>query len=169
MHPSHKKDCYPSTVIGMPGWRTRYDRSGLDYIDTQSEWAHMQGVLIRHLITRKLRISPYARNLVLVMATILCLCFFISSLAEAVRVRAIPSSMLCGIPAFMGAIFLLSNIHPEDNEPVQDAEVEQIPAQDENAVYYSGLDPTIQPSEDISPVRELHRLRRRPFPPPPKH
>jgi hypothetical protein len=40
-------------LIGWPGYRTRPEKFGLTYMETQAEWGHMQGVLIRCLITGK--------------------------------------------------------------------------------------------------------------------
>jgi hypothetical protein len=40
-------------LVGWPGYRTSQGRSGLGYLETQAELAHMQGVMIRWLITGK--------------------------------------------------------------------------------------------------------------------
>jgi hypothetical protein len=37
-------------LIGWPGYRTANGRSGLGYMETQAEWAHMQGVMIRRMM-----------------------------------------------------------------------------------------------------------------------
>ena len=42
-------------LIGWPGYRTSKNKSGLDYVQTQAEWGHMQGVMIRWLLTGKFR------------------------------------------------------------------------------------------------------------------
>lgn len=42
-------------LIGWAGHRTRYGRSGYDPLETDFEFAHMQGVVIRLLLTRKFR------------------------------------------------------------------------------------------------------------------
>jgi aminoglycoside 6'-N-acetyltransferase I len=42
-----------SQLPGWPGYRTRPGRSGLDWIDTQIEAAHVQGVLLRQFLTFK--------------------------------------------------------------------------------------------------------------------
>lgn len=44
-----------STLIGWAGYRHRPGRSGLDPLETDFELAHMQGVIIRRLITRTFR------------------------------------------------------------------------------------------------------------------
>ncbi len=41
----------PDPIPGFPGYRNRPGRSGLDYLDTQYEMAHMAGVMFRKLIT----------------------------------------------------------------------------------------------------------------------
>ena len=40
---------------GFPGYRTRENRSGLDYIDSSAEAAHMEGVFYRNLYSFRLR------------------------------------------------------------------------------------------------------------------
>jgi hypothetical protein len=42
-------------LIGWPGYRTRPEKSGLAYADTQAEWGHMQGVMIRYMLTGKFK------------------------------------------------------------------------------------------------------------------
>ena len=42
-------------LIGWPGYRTSRNKSGLAYVETQAEWAHMQGLFFRWLITGKFR------------------------------------------------------------------------------------------------------------------
>jgi len=40
-------------LIGWPGYRTSNNKSGLGYLETQAELAHMQGVMLRQMITGK--------------------------------------------------------------------------------------------------------------------
>jgi hypothetical protein len=40
-------------LIGWPGYRTANNKSGLGYLETQTELAHMQGVMLRQMITGK--------------------------------------------------------------------------------------------------------------------
>jgi hypothetical protein len=40
-------------LIGWPGYRTSRNKSGLGYVETQAELAHMQGLMIRWLFTGK--------------------------------------------------------------------------------------------------------------------
>ena len=49
-------------LTGWPGYRTSGNKSGLGYLETQAEWAHMQGLMIRWLITGKFKTrSPVYR------------------------------------------------------------------------------------------------------------
>jgi len=43
------------TIRGLPGYRTRDDRSGLDPVDTPAEAAHMEGVFYRNILYLRLR------------------------------------------------------------------------------------------------------------------
>lgn len=40
-------------LLGWPGYRTSNNKSGLGYLETQAELAHMQGVMLRQMITGK--------------------------------------------------------------------------------------------------------------------
>ena len=42
-------------LIGWPGYRTSRNKSGLNYLETQAEWGHMQGVMIRWMLTGRFR------------------------------------------------------------------------------------------------------------------
>jgi hypothetical protein len=42
-------------LIGWPGYRTRQEKFGLIYMDTQAEWGHMQGVMLRLLWEKKFK------------------------------------------------------------------------------------------------------------------
>lgn len=42
-------------LIGWPGYRTSNNKSGLNYVETRSELAHTQGMMIRWLLTGKFR------------------------------------------------------------------------------------------------------------------
>lgn len=60
-----KKNSYPIDIteydenarylIGWPGYRTAGNKSGLNYVETQAEWGHMQGVMIRWMLTGRFR------------------------------------------------------------------------------------------------------------------
>jgi hypothetical protein len=59
------------SVLGWPGYRNRFGRSGLDYIDTENEYAHMQGVCVHHLITFNIRTRNPFYLLVMVIASLI--------------------------------------------------------------------------------------------------
>jgi hypothetical protein len=40
-------------LIGWPGYRNARGRSGLGYVETQAEWAHVRGRILHMLITKK--------------------------------------------------------------------------------------------------------------------
>jgi hypothetical protein len=42
-------------LIGWPGYRTSQNKSGLGYVETQAEMAHMYGLFIKWLLTGKFR------------------------------------------------------------------------------------------------------------------
>lgn len=46
-------DLNASYLIGWPGYRTMGNKSGLGYVETQAELAHMQGLMIRWMLTGK--------------------------------------------------------------------------------------------------------------------
>jgi hypothetical protein len=42
-------------VPGSPGYRVARNRSGLGYLETRAEWARMQGLMIKWLVTGKFK------------------------------------------------------------------------------------------------------------------
>jgi hypothetical protein len=50
-----ERDDQMTYFIGWPGYRNAMNRSGLGYVETQSEWAHMQGRMLKWLATGKFR------------------------------------------------------------------------------------------------------------------
>ena len=46
---------FGSEIRGMPGYRTRLNRSGLDPLDSSSESAYIEGTFLRRLFTLKVR------------------------------------------------------------------------------------------------------------------
>lgn len=48
---------------GWPGYRTRPDRTGLDYLDTQFEIAHMCGVFLRKILTNRMHMGNHGPSL----------------------------------------------------------------------------------------------------------
>ena len=77
------------TLPGWPGYRTRPGRSGYDYLDTQFELAHAEGVLLRQLFTGQLRTRSMAG---------LVLLAWLGLLAE--------------LPLMLGAVEVLSGASP---------------------------------------------------------
>jgi len=54
----HKRDeplGVEGSIRGLPGYRTRDNRSGLDPVDTPAEAAHMEGVFYRNIFYLRLR------------------------------------------------------------------------------------------------------------------
>src|SRR5262245_29273545 len=46
-------DANAKYLIGWPGYRTSQNKSGLGYVETAAELAHMEGLMLRWLITGK--------------------------------------------------------------------------------------------------------------------
>lgn len=63
-------------LVGWPGYRTSNNKSGLGYLESQAEWAHMQGLMIRWMITGKFK----TRNPVYRLFMGLCALFSVSPL-----------------------------------------------------------------------------------------
>lgn len=59
-------------LIGWPGYRTSQNKSGLGYIETQAELAHMQGLMFRWLITGKFRTHNPLYLLGMVLIGMIC-------------------------------------------------------------------------------------------------
>ena len=58
-------------LVGWPGYRNARGRSGLGYVETQAEWAHMQGLFLRWLITGKFKTRSWFFRILLTMYGIL--------------------------------------------------------------------------------------------------
>jgi hypothetical protein len=61
-------------LIGWPGYRTSQNKSGLGYIETQAELAHMQGLFFRWLVTGKFK----TRNPIFLFFIAFCGIFYAS-------------------------------------------------------------------------------------------
>ena len=71
----------PGDLPGWPGYRTRYDRSGYDPIDTRTEAAHVSGTFIQNLFAGKLKIrNPIALFLSGLLGLLLILPLFVAIL-----------------------------------------------------------------------------------------
>jgi hypothetical protein len=58
-------------ILGMPGYRTRGNRSGLDPLDTRAEAAYMEGTFYRRLFTLKIRTrNPFYLTLMFLFGVI---------------------------------------------------------------------------------------------------
>ena len=100
---------------GYPGYRTREGRSGYDYVDTQTEFAHMQGVFLRRFFT----ISLNTRNpLILFFLFVLGLFFLfpiVFSITELVNgnpldwITNVISVIVC-IPGFIAMANVIRNL-----------------------------------------------------------
>jgi tetratricopeptide (TPR) repeat protein len=61
-------------MTGWPGHRTRQGRSGYDPLESEFDAAHVQGVVIRRLLDRKLRTrNPFYLAFMIVFGLVLCL------------------------------------------------------------------------------------------------
>ena len=61
-------------LIGQAGYRTRRGRSGLDYVETQAEFGHSLGTIIRRLLIGKMRIrNPFNLLILGFLGILLCL------------------------------------------------------------------------------------------------
>lgn len=72
-------------LIGWPGYRTSQNKSGLGYIETRAELAHMQGLFLKWLVTGKFRThNPFFLLVMIVAGTfygVLPLIFIIQEIA----------------------------------------------------------------------------------------
>jgi hypothetical protein len=50
-----KHDDNAKHLIGWPGYRMAQNKSGLGYMETRAEWAHMQGVMIQRMVMGKFK------------------------------------------------------------------------------------------------------------------
>ena len=96
---------------GYPGYRTRPGRSGLDPVDSDNETGFMAGVMLRRLLTGKLR----AHNpLTLVLWGILglaCLAPMLLAILEAVHGNLLPpGAWVLILISFLFGLLLLVNL-----------------------------------------------------------
>ncbi len=60
-----------SSLPGLPGYRTRPGRSGLDPLDTRNEAAHMEGLFLRNVFTLRARTrNPFYLLLMFILGVI---------------------------------------------------------------------------------------------------
>lgn len=93
---------------GWPGYRNRPGRSGLDYLDSEFELAHMEGVFFRALITGRLRTDRLAY--LVLMGCVAGFCLFLLSFAmvEFLLGRYVYPAAWCpsSMPGLLGILLL---------------------------------------------------------------
>ena len=99
-----------SSLQGWPGYRTRQGRSGLDPVDNEAEGGHMAGVLIRRLLTGKLRTSRPSVLLLWMILGLGCIAPFLLAILEAFRGDFLPAGawVLIIISCLLGTALLVN-------------------------------------------------------------
>ena len=105
---SQKED--PSSLPGWPGYRTRQGRSGYDPIDSDTEGAHIAGVVIRRFITGQIKTkNPVSIFLFALFGTALVLPLILA-VVETAGGNPMPSGAWCYL-ILSGAIGLAALIN----------------------------------------------------------
>lgn len=111
-HPEAERALF---LLGWPGHRTLPGRSGLDPLETYNEEAHMEGVVIRKLLTGHFRTTDSLSLVVMVLLSFLLsfplILYLVATIASG---SLIPSSwtilpLICYSPAWILSIFLMVN------------------------------------------------------------
>jgi hypothetical protein len=63
----NKKNGFGDDIQGMPGYRTRITRSGLDPLDTSAESAYIEGRFLQRLFTFRVRARDFISLLLMLM------------------------------------------------------------------------------------------------------
>lgn len=94
-----------SWLRGWPGNRTLPERSGLDYVDTNAELGHMEGLFLRSLFTGRLRTdNPFYLFLMALAGSLVLL------VGGAILATRLPLLVLCfSVPMIVIGIALLLN------------------------------------------------------------
>ena len=95
---------------GWPGFRTRAGRSGLDPVDNDTESGYMAGVMLRRLLTGKLRTrNPFAL-LLLAVVGLACILPLLLAVLEALRgnLLHLGAWVWIAIPFFLGIALLVN-------------------------------------------------------------
>ena len=102
-----------SSLQGFPGYRTRVGRSGLDPVDNDAESGHMAGVLLRRLLTGKLRTRNPFTLLLLALLGMSCILPLLLAILEASRGNLLPFGawVLIGISFLLGIALLLNLVN----------------------------------------------------------
>jgi tetratricopeptide (TPR) repeat protein len=112
-------------LTGWPGHRTRQGRSGYDPLDTDFEEAHMEGVIIRKLITRKFRTrNPIFLFLMTFVGLLYCIPLLgVITLLQGYWIAILPT--ILSFPVLIVGIALLNNVLFSlllEDEPYEDEE-----------------------------------------------
>ena len=94
-------------IPGWPGHRTMQGRSGLDPLENDFEFAHIQGVILRKLWTRKFRTKNPAH--LLLMAVVGTIYFLYGSAPLALNTKAVIVLGIVYGPYLLAGAALLTN------------------------------------------------------------
>jgi hypothetical protein len=99
------------SLQGWPGYRTRAGRSGLDPVDNDAESGHMAGILLRRLMTGRLRTRHPLTLLLWAVLGLVSLAPFLLAVLEALRGDLLPFGAWVLITiSFLLGIALLVNL-----------------------------------------------------------
>jgi hypothetical protein len=100
-----------NSLQGWPGYRTRAGRSGLDPVDNDAESGHMAGVLLRRLLTGKLRTRNPFTLLLLALLGLACIAPLLLAILEAFHANLLPfGAWVLITSSFILGIALLVNL-----------------------------------------------------------
>ncbi|HZU86738.1 MAG TPA: hypothetical protein VFF78_04615 [Anaerolineaceae bacterium] len=101
----------PILLPGLPGYRTRPERSGLDYLASEWELAHMEGVFLRALFTFRLQTrDPFYLGLMVVFGLLPFLAGCVMTFQDLLRGWG-HSQLLRSISwSWIGTFFLMLNL-----------------------------------------------------------
>ena len=101
-------------LIGWPGYRTANDKSGLGYLETQTELAHMQGLMMRWMLTGKfITHNPIYLFMMFFFALfigVLPLVFIVAEIFNSGDLRIIPFILPLFSPYVMVGILMMINV-----------------------------------------------------------
>jgi hypothetical protein len=99
-----------NSLRGYPGYRTRPGRSGLDPVDNDAEGGHMAGVLLRRLLTGKLRTRHPLTLLLWAILGLACLAPLLLAILEALCGNILPFGawVLIAISSLLGIALLVN-------------------------------------------------------------